>query len=154
MIRKNILLIFLIAVLGACTRYDDAPVWDKLKDHKDRIARLEEMCQEMNENISSMRAVLEGLQNNDYVTDITKIVEDGVEVGYILSFSKSGQVTIYHGMDGKDGADGEDGAPGADGTDGEDGHNPVIGVQKGDDGKYYWTLDGEWLTDEDGNKIR
>jgi len=30
---------------------------------------------------------------------------------------------------------------------------PVIGVRKDTDGCYYWTLDGEWLTDEKGNKM-
>jgi hypothetical protein len=25
---------------------------------------------------------------------------------------------------------------------------PIIGVKKDTDGIYYWTLDGEWLTDE------
>ena len=31
---------------------------------------------------------------------------------------------------------------------------PVIGVRKDTDGCYYWTLDGEWLTDEKGNKVK
>jgi hypothetical protein len=29
----------------------------------------------------------------------------------------------------------------------------VIGVKKDADGIYYWTLDGEWITDSEGNKI-
>ena len=39
-------------------------------------------------------------------------------------------------------------------TDGKDGSTPVIGVKMDDDGIYYWTLNGEWLTDENGNKIK
>ena len=31
---------------------------------------------------------------------------------------------------------------------------PIIGVKKDTDGIYYWTLDGEWLTDEKGNKVK
>ena len=30
----------------------------------------------------------------------------------------------------------------------------MIGVRKDTDGCYYWTLDGEWLTDEKGNKVK
>ena len=40
------------------------------------------------------------------------------------------------------------------GKDGADGNTPVIGVKKDTDGIYYWTLDGEWLTDEKGNKVK
>lgn len=70
------------------------------------------------------------------------------------------------GEDGKDGEDGEDGADGApgepgapgedgeDGADGKDGVTPVIGVAQGEDGIYYWTINGEWLLDENGNKVQ
>ena len=51
------------------------------------------------------------------------------------------------------GADGADGKPGADGADGKDGQTPVIGIKKDTDGKYYWTLNGAWLYDDNGNKI-
>ena len=60
-------------------------------------------------------------------------------------------MTIYHGQDGAEGAPGQDGL---DGTNGKDGHTPVIGVRQDEDGVYYWTLNGEWLLDEEGNKIR
>ncbi|MDE6862271.1 MAG: DUF4988 domain-containing protein, partial [Alistipes sp.] len=40
------------------------------------------------------------------------------------------------------------------GSDGQTGHTPVIGAAKDDDGAYYWTVDGEWLLDGEGNKIR
>ena len=36
---------------------------------------------------------------------------------------------------------------------GKDGHTPTIGVKKDTDGNYYWTLDGEWMQDSEGNKI-
>ena len=58
------------------------------------------------------------------------------------------------GVDGKDGIDGKDGQDGKDGSDGVDGHSPVIGVKKDTDGYYYWTIDGDWLLDESGDKIK
>lgn len=50
------------------------------------------------------------------------------------------------------------GGKGADGKDGADGSTPVIGVALNDDptivdNQYYWTVDGEFLLDEDGNPI-
>jgi hypothetical protein len=78
-------------------------------------------------------------------------MQDGKELGYIIVFSKSGTVVIYHG---KNGADGANGSNGTNGTNGQDGHTPVIGVQKESDGIYYWTVDGKWLLDEDGNKVK
>ena len=116
----------------------------------------------MNSNISALQAIVTALQGNDFVTGVAEIVEDGEVVGYTISFSKSGAVKIYHGEDGADGADGApgaDGRPGIDGTDGEngsdgvDGHSPVVGVRKDADGVYYWTIDGEWMLDADGQKV-
>lgn len=112
---------------------------------------LKKQCEEMNQNITAMQQILEALQNNDYVTSVQQIVEDGKTIGYTIYFSKSGAVTIYHGEDGKDGADGTDGVNGADG---KDGHSPIVGVRQDSDGIYYWTLDGEWLLDDAGNKIK
>jgi lysophospholipase L1-like esterase len=86
-------------------------------------------------------------------------MENGKEIGYIIHFSQSLPITIYHGKDGADGADGkpgsdgQPGAPGQDGENGKDGHTPVIGIKQDTDGKYYWTVDGEWLVDANGNKI-
>ena len=38
--------------------------------------------------------------------------------------------------------------------DGKDGKAPVISVKSGSDGNYYWTADGEWILDGDGNKVK
>ena len=134
--------------------FDDSQIWDKLNSLENRVAALEQLCKQMNTNISSLQTVVNALQNNDYVTNIAPITEDGKVIGYTITFSKSGAVTIYHGKDGKDGANGADGADGADGKDGKDGYTPVIGVAKDSDGIYYWTLDGDWLLDKDGNKVK
>ena len=149
----RLLLIILCTLAFSCQRYDDSAVWDELRDHKERIARLEALCETMNSNISALESIVEALQANDYVTGVTPISEEGQKVGYTITFSKNGAIDIYHGKDGADGTPGQDGAPGQDGTDGKDGHTPTIGVRKDTDGIYYWTLDGEWLTDNEGNKI-
>ena len=109
------------------------------------------LCNQMNTNIESMQGILEALQNNDYITSITPIMEDSKEIGYTIYFKKGNPITIYHGQDGQNG---QDGKPGEDGQNGQDGYTPQIGVKQDSDGIYYWTLDGEWMTDESGNKIK
>lgn len=143
---KRIVLLALM-VLSVVGCYDDAALWDQIMDHESRLVKLEALCNQMNTNIQSLQAIVTALQNNDYVTNVAPIKENGKDIGYTISFSKSGSVTIYHGVDGKDGSNGKDGA------DGKDGHTPVIGIRQDSDGVWYWTLDGDWLMNDAGAKI-
>ena len=124
--------------LVSCTEYDEVAMWNKNEDMGSRLAALEELCSQLNTNIVSLQQIVEALQGNDYVTGVVPVVENGETVGYMISFSKSGPVTIYHGKKGENG---------------QNGTTPVIGVEQDTDGLYYWTLDGEWLTDDEGSKI-
>ena len=136
----------------ACSEsYDDSALVNRIDNLEGRVQKLEQLCQQMNTNISSLQTIVTALQNNDYITNITPITENGKTIGYKITFAKAQPITIYHGQDGKDG---QDGADGKDGKDGKDGYTPVIGVKQDTDGIYYWTLDGEWLLDENGEKIK
>ena len=162
------LLLLLVASLTmlfwGCTQFDDSRIWDAIDELEDlyddldgRVEDLEEACEKMNTNIEALQTLVSALQNNDTITSIAPIKQGDKVVGYTITFSKSEPITIYHGNDGKDGAngaDGQDGANGADGKDGKDGYTPQIGIAKDSDNVYYWTLDGEWLLDESGNKIK
>ena len=127
--------VIIITLLSAisCTNLDE--VWAELRDHEERIQRLEALCNKLNSNVEAIQTILTALEQNDYVTDIVKVMEDGVEVGYSITFAKGGTVTIYHGSDGADGA------------------APKVSIRKAQDGEYYWTADGEWMTDDEGNMI-
>ena len=146
------LLVAITMIIAGCSEsFDDSKIWDKLDDHESRIAKLEELCKQMNTNISSLQTIVKALQNNDYVTGVTPITKDGETIGYTITFTKSQPITIYHGEDGKDGQNGTDGK---DGVDGKDGSTPIIGVKQYTDNIFYWTLNGEWLLDANGNKIK
>ncbi|MBR5833373.1 MAG: hypothetical protein IKY48_02210, partial [Bacteroidales bacterium] len=139
---------YVIITLADGTQFK-IPTWRAFEE-------LQAKVDQANSNIAALQTIIAALQDNDYVTSIVSVYENGKVIGYSITFSKSGTVTIYHGKDGANGSDGKPGADGADGTDGKDGadgHTPVIGVKKDSDGKYYWTLDGEWLYDSAGNKI-
>ena len=124
-------------VLSSC-KYDDDDIWNSVHGLEDRVAKLEELCKQMNTNISSLQTIVTALQNNVYVTGTTPLMKDGKEIGYTITFSKGNPITIYHGKDGQDG---------------EDGITPTISVKKDTDGVYYWTLNGEFIM-VDGGKIQ
>ncbi len=155
---KKLFILFATAAMlfaGGCSEeYDDSALNGRVDNLENRVAKLEELCRQMNTNISSLQTIVTALQANDYLTGVTPLTENGREIGYTLTFAKSGPIVIYHGQDGKDGANGTDGKDGVDGKDGQDSHTPVIGVRQDADGIYYWTLDGEWLLDNSGNKIK
>lgn len=125
------LLVAITMIIAGCSEsFDDSKIWDKLDNHESRIAKLEELCKQMNTNISSLQTIVNALQNKDYVTGVTPITKDGETVGYTITFTKSQPITIYHGVDN------------------------IIGVKQDTDNIYYWTLNGEWLLDANGNKIK
>ena len=151
---KRFLLSVVLATTLALTscQFDDSALWSKLdeygqsiKDHEQRISALEELCKQMNTNIEALQTLVDALEKRDYVTNVSEVRSNGEVIGYTISFAYSDTITIYHGKDGKDGANG---------ADGKDGYTPQIGVMKDIDGIYYWTLDGEWLLDAKGNKIK
>lgn len=111
--------------------YDDSELRGDIENLDSRITALEEWQKSVNTDIRSLQSLVEVLEDKDYVTAVTPL-EDGT--GYVISFLKSGNVTIKHGEKG------------------EDGTTPVISVKQDSDGKHYWTVNGEWLLDN-GNKM-
>ena len=107
--------------------------------------QLQTLCNEANANISALQTIVNAMQERDYIQSVTPLVEEGVEIGYIITFGTHDPITIYYGKDGKDGKDG---------TNGNDGKTPAISVKQDEDGTFYWTLNGEWLTDSEGNKVK
>ncbi|MFR1289350.1 MAG: PL29 family lyase N-terminal domain-containing protein [Alistipes finegoldii] len=118
-----------LLLFGCSKEYDDSALRNDLSDLENRVAKLEELCKQMNTNISSLQKIVEALQDNLSISKVEQISD-----GYIIHFSDGSTATIKNGKD--------------------SGTIPVIGVRKDTDGCYYWTLDGEWLTDEKGNKVK
>lgn len=164
---KRLLLVIaaVTMILSGCHKFEEQinQVNNRVDNLEERVLTLEELCKQMNTNISSLQSLVKAVQQNDYVTGVTPITKNGEIIGYTISFTKSDPITIYHGKDGKDGTNGtdgkdgqngQDGNDGVNGADGKDGHTPIIGVKQDSDGVYYWTVDGEWLLDANGNKIK
>ena len=153
--KRILLLLLVVTTLSSCSDdYDNSALTGRVDDLENRVARLEQLCSEMNANIEAIQALLSVSEGGDYITSITPVEENGKQIGYRISFAKNGSITIYHGRDGQDGQDGAPGQNGQDGIDGEDGITPTIGVKKDVDEIYYWTLNGDWLYDDQGQKIK
>lgn len=139
---KKYLLVYIVALCTLMGCKDNSGLYGLLTDYDLRISELEKLCEDINTNVQSIQVIIEAQQTGDYITAITPIKNGGVEIGYTITFAKHEPITIYHGQNGTNG------------TNGADGHTPVIGVAKDTDGVYYWTLDGKWLLDSNGNKLR
>lgn len=127
-----IIILALSSVLVSC-KYDDTEIWNAVKSNELRIEALEERCRSLNQDIQSLNTIVKALQDNDFVTGVVEVKKSGSVVGYTISFSKSGSVTIYNGTDGR---------------------TPEIGIKLHSDGKYYWTVDGDWIYDGSGTGNR
>lgn len=104
---------------------------DALKaSHEDLKRRLDNL----NESIVTIQAIVDVLNSGYYVERIDPLLENGTEAGYVFHFTNGRSITIRHGQNA------------------QDGHSPVVGVTVVD-GRYYWTLDGNLLLDENGNKV-
>lgn len=134
------ILLVLAFALASCNHKDS--IWNVMGDMDSRVSTLEVLCQEMNTNISSLETIIKAQNNGDYITNVTEIRNGNTIVGYTITFNHHDPITIYNGTNGKDGRDGVDG------------YKPTVGAKQDTDGVYYWTVDGNWLTDANGNKIR
>ena len=138
--------VFAVLTFASCSdEYDDSIITNRVDNLENRVHKLEELCSQINTNIGSLQTLVNALQDRDYITNVTPITREEKTLGYTIAFAKSSPITIYHGKDGENGKDG---------VDGKDGSTPIIGVQKHTDGIYYWTINDEWLLDDNGNKVK
>ena len=70
----------LIAVTFSSCKYDDDDLWNSVHGLENRVTKLEELCKQMNTNISSLQTIVTALQNNVYVTGTTSLMKDGKEL--------------------------------------------------------------------------
>lgn len=140
---KRILSIIGLILLGLVSDscYDDSAIRDMFNDLDQRLKTLETLCTEMNTNLSSLQNIVDAQIKGDYIVDVTPLIENGFEIGYQITFNEHGTINIYHGKDSHNN------------TDGTDTQTPIIGVAKDIDGIYYWTINGEWILDDKGNKL-
>lgn len=129
---KKYLFFALTAVLLATGCNKDDEILNRLSRLEGRVDNLESLCSDLNSNINALTQIVDAVRENDYVTNVSPIQRDGAVIGYTIAFAKSESITIYNGTDG---------------------HSPMISIKQDTDGRWYWTLDGNWLTDDMGGKV-
>lgn len=117
----------LCLALAGC-EYDDAEVKDRLNNLEDRVDILEKTVNSLNINVENLQSLIDGKL---FITSVTENPEGGYTLSLVTSNGEASQIVI---------------------KDGEAGAAPAIGVKLDSDGKYYWTLDGEFII-EGGKKM-
>lgn len=123
------LAIAISASVGITGCYNDDDLWNKVDELDTRVTALEEAVKAANTNIVTLQQLVDALQKNVYVSDVTKTND-----GYKITFSNGTEAEIRNGIDGVDA--------------------PAISVKQHTDGNFYWALDGEFMTDAAGNMVR
>lgn len=93
------------------------------------MAALEQQCKNMNENLTSLQAIVDAIQKRGGIVSVTELPEGK---GYSVLFTSGKVIYLYNGTGSS---------------------TPKISVRQDTDGIYYWTVDGEWLI-VDGRKVR
>ena len=114
----------------ACSKYDDSALNDRLAKLEQRVGAIEEKVKVANEDIKTLKNLVSASTQGKIITEVKKTDE-----GYDLIFSDKQVISIKMGRNGADG------------------HSPKISVAQ-DGGVYYWQLDGQWLLDAQGKKVR
>ena len=86
----------------------------------------------MNANIAALQSIVDVLSEADRITAVVPVRSGSETIGYTIAFEKNEPMTIYHGKNAV---------------------APVIGIRQDEGGVYYWTLNGEWLLDDDARKV-
>ena len=114
----------------ACSKYDDSALYNLIAKLDQRLVAVEEHVKKANEDIKTLKSLVSAASQGKTITEVKKTDE-----GYDLTFSDKQVISIKMGRDGMDG------------------HSPKISVAL-DGGVYYWQLDGKWLLDAQGQKVR
>ena len=133
MIKKSLIAILACLMTMSCSKYEYS---DELQKLGGRVENLEAMVLEANKQFEILHEIITAIENNGYITDMI-VGSDGQ---YYLTFNTGKTIVLRQGKDGKDGKDGQE-------------IDFLIDVKQGEDEIYYWTINGQWLLDEDGKRV-
>ncbi|MCR4843742.1 MAG: choice-of-anchor J domain-containing protein [Bacteroidales bacterium] len=129
----TVLLSALVALLavGCAKEADLSDLKNKVSDLDKRVTALEDAIDEINkETIPGLKNLVDAVNNK---ITIQSVVEGDGE--YTINFTDGTSAVIKNGEDG------------------DDAEAPVISITLGEDGIYYWTVNGQLMKDEAGNPL-
>lgn len=115
----------LLLCLSACS-VDE--LQDRIDGLDERLTALEAQVEAMNTEISGLKSLIEGKQ---FISGIRTNEDGGFTLELVTDTGVQSEITVQ---------------------DGADGHSPRIGVADYE-GEMYWTLDGEFIEDGEGNYL-
>lgn len=128
-------LTYVLVVLLATACYNDDELKSRLDDVDQRLTKVETLVSSLNTQLTKLQELIAGKQFISNIED----KEDGTHViTFVNSYGEMSTMTL------------KDGSKGADGSDGQ---TPDISVKQAPDGKWYWTVNGEWLLDSEGKTV-
>ena len=72
----NLLLTAMTIIMVSCSEsFDDGELWSKINSLDNRVTILEQLCVQMNTNISSLQTIISALQQNEYITSVVPILD-------------------------------------------------------------------------------
>ena len=117
-----------LGIFTSCKDYGD-----DLTNLGERVVSLEAMdINKLKSDVQQLQQLVELIENRDYITSVVQN-DDG---SYTINFKIQPPITV------KNGENGDSGTP----------CNLGIGKDEGN-GQYYWTVDGQWLLDSNGNRV-
>ena len=156
----------LMAVAG-CSRLNDLE--DRVDGIDTRLTAVEQAVKQLNSDVTDLQKLVKALNENLYVVGVSSKAEGAYEI----TFSDGSKISVKDGEKGEKGDKGDQGEKGDKGDTGDkgdkgdtgdkgdkgdtgdtgaDGVTPVIGIQLVD-GVWVWTINGEVITDADGNPL-
>ena len=111
---------------------------DDLQALGQRVEILEQMTLEANTQIEALNELIITIEKRGYVTNAVKNTDGSTTV----TFNSGKTFTLRNGKDGKDGKDGVSG------------RLDISAAEDPTDNIWYWTINGSWLLDDNGNKMR
>ena len=136
--RINVLIAVALSTAIFVSCADTTYLDQEIEDLKNAVAELQQQCRTMNNSLETLDVAMSALRNRDYVTSVQVLKgADGNITGYTMTFVNHPTITIWL----------PDDSPVTSGD------TPVISVLMGEDGVYYWTCNGEFITDADGRRI-
>lgn len=129
------LLLMATAGLTSCDKYNYT---DQLQQLGSRVEILEQMVLEANTQLTALNEVVMAIERQGYVTK----VQENADGTYTVTFNTGKSYTLRHGRQGTDGRDGQEVA------------FDISVAQNPEDGQWYWTLNGVWIRDANGNLVR
>lgn len=130
------LIIVLISalILGGCNQGD-------IDELTKRINKQEEQLKKIDERVKNLETLVQTANSEiKTINDLLKVIETKVSIvsykeladksGYELAMSDGSTIVLQNGK------------------------SPIVSVKTHTDGFFYWTLNGDWMLDAKGNKVR